>query len=268
MLRVLLLNFKKVVIGLIMAALIITAWGFNNQIHSEDFMNVIVHEETIDTMAPVQRECDIVIRVGEWGNETTCKPGKRIYIDNGISWSKIPTDIPIRKDNEGHYISEFDINKKVATKVYNELKAQGVNAKLQVATERKQDLNAAARQANLSNPKLYLSFHHNFYAADSTGYFGMSNTGDVKGAQISRRLTDSIRNNPERIPQRENRRNVDNYIGELSHLNKSTTGVLLELGFFSNKEELAKICSDRQTDYIAQRIAHEIILMLEDGTLN
>ena len=71
-------------------------------------------EQSVEESIPAWkiRECDIVIRVGEY-NE---KVGKRVYINEGINWSKIPTDIPIHKDSKGYYIQEFDINKKIATK--------------------------------------------------------------------------------------------------------------------------------------------------------
>ena len=268
MLRLLITKFKKILLGLLMAGLIVSMNPFiNNQtVYADDYIKVTV-EETIDVSTTLQRACDVVIRPGEWSTKDSCKAGKRVYINEGVNWSAIPTDIPIRKDNDGYFISEADINKKVAIRTYEVLLENGINVKLQESNSKSQDLNAAARLSNKSNPKLYLSFHHNYYEENSTGYFAIYNTNDLTGQTIANRLSDSLKNNPEAIPQKANRANTNNYIGELANLNSTTTGVLLELGFFSNKEELVKICSDEQTDYIANQLANEIINILNENIL-
>lgn len=203
------------------------------------------------------REYDVVVRVGEYNN----KEGKRVYIDEGISWKDIPKDIPIHKDTRGHYVSEFDINYKVASKLVAELQSHGISTKLQVAQGKKQDLNAAGRISNESNPKLYISIHHNSFNEDSTGYFSMYNENDVAGYNIANRLSNSIKNNL--IPQRETRCN-DGYIGELNSIHNSTIPVLMELGFFSNKEELKIICGEEYTNLVSTNMANEISKILKD----
>lgn len=213
-------------------------------------------EQTLPAWAV--RSCDVIVRVGEYEG----KAGKRVYIDEGISWSKIPKDIAIHKDNEGHYISEFDINKKLAEKLVTELRAKGVNAQIQIANDRAEDLNAAARISNKSNPKLYVSIHHNSYNSDSYGYFAMCNENDATALAIAQRLSDSVKDNGE-VKQMRTRYN-DGYIGELNHIHNSTVGVLLEMGFYSNKEELSVICSDSYTDYTSQHLAEEIESILND----
>ena len=99
------------------------------------------------------RTCDVVIRVGEYEG----KSGKRTYID-ARQKADLEKDILVRQDEKGYYVSEFDINLKTATKLYNNLKEQGVKVQLQVAKDKTEDLNAAGRKSNVSNPKLYMFF--------------------------------------------------------------------------------------------------------------
>lgn len=266
MLRLLITRFKKVLTALIVAALMTTMAGFNNQTYADDFIRISVKEE-VETMAPQQRQCDIVIRVGEWGNNSTCKPGKRVYIDNlDLKWKDISTDIPIRKDSQGHFISEFDINKKIAEQLYSELTSRGVNAKIQIAGSKSEDLNAAGRISNKSNPKIYLSLHTNSYQDNSSGYFFMYNTGDTKGQAIAQRLSDSMKTNG-MIRQMNNRENTNSYIGELNVINKTTIPVLGELGFFSGTKgngDLYYLVSDTYGSIVANNLANELIIILNE----
>ena len=91
----------------------------------------------------------------------------------------------------------------------------------------------------------------------------MCNENDKLGAEIATRLSNAISDNGQ-IRQMQNRKNVNNYIGELNHLNNTTVGVLAELGFFSNPSELEIICSDAYTDYVSQHLADEIVNILND----
>ena len=117
------------------------------------------------------RQTDVVIRAGEWGNKETVKPGKRYSWGNniniskhGISAKEIPSDIPLRCENNEWFISEYDINLKLARAIAKKLDSKyGVNVNLQYATNKSEDLNAAGRRAAKCNPKIYLSIHHNSY---------------------------------------------------------------------------------------------------------
>lgn len=204
------------------------------------------------------RDCDVVVRIGEFEG----KAGKRIYVNSEVL--HIPDDIPVRNDGDGKgfYISEYDINKKVALKVYDALKAKGISVKLQEASGKSEDLNAAARISNASNPKLYLSLHHNYYNSKSSGYFTMYNEGNEAAKNIADRLSNSIINNNQ-VRYTGNRANTG-YIGELNNIHNSTVGVLMELGFFSNLDELQVICSDSYTDYVSSHLADEIENVLND----
>ncbi len=218
-------------------------------------------EQSVNESIPAWqiREYDVIVRVGEYNG----KVGKRIYIDNlDISWKNIPNDIPIHKDNQGHYISEYDINLKIAKNVYQELRNNGVNVKLQIANGKSEDLNAAGRISNISNPKLYLSLHTNYYNENSSGFFFMYNEGNVGAKNIAQRLSNSIANNG-MVKQRENQAN-GGYIGELNAIHNSTIGVLGELGFFSNPNELQKIMSDKYANYVGQYLSNEIQNILTD----
>ena len=117
MLNALLKWGKKVLILLLMAFLLTTNIGYTQ---SNDYIKWEV-DNTIETIQIQQRKYDVIIRAGEWANETTAKPGKRAYVNNQSI--NIPSDIPLRNDHDGKgfYISEADINKKIAIKTYNEL---------------------------------------------------------------------------------------------------------------------------------------------------
>lgn len=264
MLSLLLNNFKKVMMVLLIGMLLMsgmkTADGsteyFNYSVGGTEITS-IMNEESIPAWQ--QREFDVIVRVGEYNN----KSGKRIYIDNfDIRWKDIPTDIKIHQDSEGHYIHEHDINLKIATKLYNELRENGVNAKLQIASGKSEDLNAAARISNKSNPKLYISIHHNYFDENSKGYFAMYNEGNNVAKDIATRLSNSIKDNG-LVRQNENRAN-DGYIGELNKIHNSTIGVLMELGFFSNPDELMNIISDQYANYVGEHMANEIENILAD----
>ena len=89
------------------------------------------------------RKVDVVIRAGEWGNQDTVKPGKRYtwgkdinLSQHGISISEIPKDIPLRCENNEWFISEFDINLKLARAIAKKLDQYGVDVNLQYATNK------------------------------------------------------------------------------------------------------------------------------------
>ena len=105
----LLIKYAKRALTLLLIGFLLTTGNVNANGVEEvrlSFVKPTVAEQTLPAWAI--RECDVIIRVGEYDG----KVGKRIYIDNGINWKDIASDIPINKDNQGHYISEFDINKK------------------------------------------------------------------------------------------------------------------------------------------------------------
>ena len=252
-----LINYgKKVLLIFIMAAMILTGSMTNS--YAEYYENS-------------NEQVDIVIRAGEWGNENTVKQGKR-YVwgsdinisQHGLQAKDIPTDIPLRKENNEWFISEFDINLKLAKAIAKKLDQLGVNVNLQYATSKSQDLNAAGRIANKSNPKIYLSVHHNAYKDDSTGYFFMTNPNDKASSIVAQRLSNSIKDNG-KIPQVDNRINTG-YIGEMNEVNKEgRISILGEFGYF-NKAELMKIMSDEYVDYVSTRIANELYKQLNSMT--
>ena len=196
---------------------------------------------------------DIVIRPGEYPN----KPGKRVYI-NSASLS-IPDDIPIHTDENGTYIHEFDINLKLSKAIDKELKELGVNTNLQVAKDKSQDLNQAGRIAKTTGTKMYLSVHHDYYKNDTEGYTFITNQGDDTDALIAQELSNSIKGGS--VKQRANR-TQDGYIGEMNQTS-DMINILGEFGFFSNPEELQKIISDEQVQYVAQQIAQELAIILK-----
>lgn len=203
---------------------------------------------------PVKQKTDVVIRAGEYEN----KPGKRIYVESDF---QTPDDIPLRKDDKGYFISEWDINVKLAKKLADYLTIYGVKTDLQISQGKSEDLNSAGRIAKMKNPKIYLSIHHNYYKEDSTGYIYFVNPEDSKSRQYAEVLSDAISENPGKLPEWNVREQTTKYIGELNE-KPGDINMLLEAGFFSNKDELEIIMSDEQIDYVAKETAQSLISVL------
>lgn len=257
MLSLLIKHFKRVLTLLIIGALIAASTFAKSSFAQDEFCRYQVIEQTQETMQT--RQCEVIVRAGEYSN----KPGKRIYLSEvDIRFKDIPTDIKIHTDAHGAYIHEHDINVKEAKALVKELRRRGVNATLQIADTKAQDLNAAGRIANNSNPYLYVSVHHNYYDSNAKGYFAMYNPNDSQSKAVANRLSNAIADNG-LVKQRESQANTG-YIGELNALNKSTTGVLLELGFFSNGSELKNICSDKYVNQVSNKLADELTTILNE----
>ena len=219
----------------------------------KEFINLIVGSSVV--FAPVITNPDVVVRVGEYEN----KPGKRIYVEESFH---TPDDIPLRHDSEGYYISEYDLNLKLATKLKEKLQEKGINVDLQISKDRTEDLNAAGREAMSKNPKIYFSIHHNSFKPDSSGYLMLVNQQNPKEKAYAKLITDSLKDNPGHLPSW-GVREQDGYIGEMNETS-SILNFLFEAGFFSNKEELQKIMSDEQVDYVSEELSDIIIYILEN----
>lgn len=258
MIRLLLTKFKNILLLLLIGGMVLSSTGTS---YANDYFTWSVEPSTqIETMATAQqRQCEVIVRAGEYQG----KAGKRIYVNN--TTVRLPKDIPVRNDGDGKgfYVSEWDINVKEAKALVEKLQARGVNAKLQVAYSKSEDLNAAGRIANKSNPYLYVSIHHNSYESNSTGYFSMYNPKNEASKKTAIRLSDAIQDNGQ-VPKRDNRPNTG-YIGEMNVINPSTVPVLLELGFFSNIDELEEICSDSYVNYVSTNLANEITKIINEN---
>ena len=211
--------------------------------------NEFIRYSIIETNA-IEQNTDIVVRVGEYEN----KPGKRIYVDANF---ETPADIPIRHDANGYYISEWDINMKLAKRIVYYLEKYGANTNLQVAHGKSEDLNAAGRIAKAKNPTVYFSVHHNYFKEDSSGYFVMTNMNQEKDKRYAQALSNALENNPGNIRKMEVREQ-DGYIGEMNQ-EPGKINLLMEAGFFSNKTELKKIMDFKQIDYMAKETAKVLI---------
>ena len=199
---------------------------------------------------------DIILRPGEFPN----KPGKRLIVNPSEDYG-----LPIRydKEHDNYYISEYDFNKKIAEELYKYLKDNGVDVILQTTKDKSEDLNSAGRIAKSKHPTLYLSIHTNSYNENSSGYFFLTNVNDTKSSKIAQRFSYALKDN-KLVPQRENRRNVNNYIGELNE-KPGQINILGEFGFaLSNKEEAKNVASDEYVKYIAKHLGDEIILILRE----
>lgn len=266
MLGLLINKFKKVLTILLIGMLLLTGAKtaeakaneyINYSVGGYTIQSTVDNEETIPAWAI--REAQVVLRIGEFQN----KQGKRVYLsDIGLYSKDIPSDIKIHYDDEGSYIHEYDLNKKIATRIYEELRANGVNVILQDTKDRTEDLNRAGRIANKSNANIYLSIHTNYYDSNSKGFFIMTNEGDTTARNIADRLSSSIENNG-MIPRREPMIN-GGYCGEMNEIHNSTIALLLEAGFYSNPDELKHLMSNEYSNYIAEHLADEIQNILND----
>ena len=147
----------------------------------KEFINLIVGSSVV--FAPVITNPDVVVRVGEYEN----KPGKRIYVEESFY---TPEDIPLRHDSKGYYISEYDLNLKLATKLKEKLQEKGIDVDLQISKDKTEDLNAAGREAMSKNPKIYFSIHHNSFKPDSSGYLMLVNQQNPKEKAYAKLITD------------------------------------------------------------------------------
>lgn len=260
MLRSLLKFGKKILLVMIVTSLLLTSI-FTTKSHADYSENTI-------------RNVQVVIRAGEWQNQHKAKVGKRYIWGNDINISEhgltvkdIPTDIPLRFEDNTFFISEADINLKASRAIAKKLANLGIDVDLQYATQKSQDLNSAGKIARAKNPAIYLSVHHNSFKTSSSGYFFMSNEKDYKSYEFAKQLSNSISNNG-KVPQNKNRLN-DGYIGELNEVGKDgRISVLAELGYFSNPEELKKIVSDEYVEDVSTKIANEIYYKISEMDKN
>ena len=258
----LLLKYAKRVLTLLIVAFLLTTTVVAAK--TNEYINYKVGtqvEQSIETEVPAwaQRQAQIIIRCGEYQN----KPGKRVYLnDIGLHFKDIPTDIKIHKDNNGAYIQEYDLNKKISTRIYEELLKRGVKVVYQDTKDRTEDLNRAGRIANKVNPNIYFSVHTNYYNSKSKGFFIMSNEGNRTARNIADRLSSSIENNG-MIQRREPLLN-NGQIGEMNEINNSTIALLLEAGFYSNPNELKYLMSNEYVNYIAEHLADELSNVLDN----
>lgn len=247
-----LLKFKKVLLGLLIAAISL------NPITSYADTDVVIRNNNTNSV-------EVYIRSGEWSNEIEAKPGKRIYLDSDQYFK---TRIRVRKDEKGYYISEADINKEVVSKLNEKLIEKGVKTKVALTDNAKDDLNSAGRKAKSSNPKIYLSIHHN-YCQGANGYLFIYNNNDTVSKNVAQRLSNSIKQVTP-VRQRENAPNLREgkaYIGELNEFkNTDTIAVLAELGFFSDINGDLQHITDKETiKAVSKALADEIYDILKEG---
>ena len=204
---------------------------------------------------PNPQGTDVVIRVGEYEE----KAGKRMYVPGNY---EVPDDIPLRHDERGYYISEWDINLKLSRRINDYLQEMGANTVLQVAAGKHQDLNAAGRIARAQDPTIYYSVHHNYVDNQNvSGYVYFVNPDDQKSMDYVELLTEKLSNNPGEIAPMQARAQ-DRYIGEMNET-PGDVNILFEGGFFSNVEkDLKVIMSDEQVDFVAKQTAEVLIDIL------
>lgn len=260
----------KIILSTFLSSLLITTPSYANE---EQYIKIGVepnesHAEVVSVSflnnssmnSSNASKTDIILRPGEYPS----KPGKRLIVNPNDDYNGLP--ILYDKANDNYYISEYYFNQRIVKELYKYLKTQGINVEMQDTRDKTQDLNSAGRIAKQKHPTIYLSIHTNSYNQNSSGYFFITNCGDTLSSQLAQRLSYSLKDN-KLIPQRENRRNVNNYIGELNE-KPGQINILGELGFFSNPNEAKKLSSEEYIEYVAKHMGDELILILQDLNLN
>ena len=200
---------------------------------------------------------DIILRPGEFPN----KPGKRLYVNEDENYNNLP--VLYDKEADRYYIPEYYFNKRLAEAIYKYLQTQGVNVQLQTTKDKSEDLNRAGRIAKSKHPIMYISIHHNAYDKNSSGYFLITNNKDALSSKAAQRLSYSLEGN-KLVPRMQNRRNVNNYIGELNE-KPGKFNILFEAGFaLTNKDEAMNCSSDEYIDYVAKHFGDELIQILQE----
>ena len=203
---------------------------------------------------------DIILRPGEFG-EDKIKDGKRLYVNEDENYNNLP--VLYDKEADRYYIPEYYFNKRLAEAIYKYLQTQGVNVQLQTTKDKSEDLNRAGRIAKSKHPIMYISIHHNAYDKNSSGYFLITNNKDALSSKAAQRLSYSLEGN-KLVPRMQNRRNVNNYIGELNE-KPGKFNILFEAGFaLTNKDEAMNCSSDEYIDYVAKHFGDELIQILQE----
>ena len=255
----------KIILSTFLSSILITTPSHANE---DQYIKISVEPNKSDVEAVETSsmnnsipKTDIVLRPGEFPS----KPGKRLIVNPDENYNGLP--IRYDKEHDNYYISEYDFNLRISEALYDYLKTQGINVVLQTTENKTQDLNSAGRIAKQKHPTLYLSIHTNSYDSRSSGYFFITNCGDTESSKVAQRFSYALKDN-KLVPQRDNRRNVNSYIGELNQ-KPGQINILGELGFaLSNKEEAKNVSSDEYVDYIAKHLGDEIILILQELNVN
>lgn len=223
----------------------------------KDFIKVTVGDtEPVAAAETAIEPTHVVIRAGEYEG----KAGKRIYVDDDFI---VTGDVPLRHDERGYYIHEYDLNVKMAKRINEYLKEYGANTSLQISGSKKEDLNAAGRIAKTKNPTIYYSVHHNYVDNQNvSGYVAFTNPGDTNSMKYAQALSNTLKSNPAGIKDM-GTRVQDNYIGEMNQ-KPGDVNILMEYGFFSNiNGDLKAAMDDEHVDYMARETAKALIDILK-----
>lgn len=197
------------------------------------------------------------------------KPGKRSSVANEIILDKDKYDL-----YDDGTLGEYYINAPFVKKIAEYVQARDNTIKV-VEYYRKgpsDDLNAMGDISKNSKGDIYLSIHTNSNTKKSkSGFLAMTSKRDSEFKEASDSLAKSLaeRLNDVQNPIKPDRGSGvalnETKIGELNESMKHMPAVLLELGYFSNPDDLQVLTSEKYINTISSRIADVIVEELQSG---
>lgn len=207
----------------------------------------------------VDKDRTLVISPGEYPN----KPGKRSSVASEVSYDK--NKYPTYKDGT---LGEHYINKPFVEKISEYVTAKDNSIKVveYYRQGKNDDLNAMGKIAKDNGGDMYLSIHTNYHDSKSkSGFIAMTSKYDEKYKKESDELAKKFANslNDNQIPIKPDRKNglslEETKIGELNKSMQHMPSVLIELGYYSNPDELSILTNSTYINTISNRIAEVIV---------
>lgn len=188
--------------------------------------------------------------------------GKTVVIDAGHG-GKDPG-----ANSLDYTVKEKDLTLSIAKKVRDLLAAQGVTVIMTREGDTYPTLTDRSDLANNSNAALFLSVHINSATITTANgyevYYSKLNNGSdygIESSQVAENVITAI--SKEISAKNRGVKDADHVVTKTSNM----PAVLVEVGFISNAEELAKMCSEEYQSAVAQGIANGITKSLSVLTM-
>ena len=213
----------------------------------------------ISAESVTDKDRTLVISPGEYPN----KPGKRSSVANEVVMDK--KKYPTYKDGT---LGEYYINKPFVEKIseYVRAKDNTINVVEYYRKGKSDDLNAMGKIAKENKGDIYLSIHTNFNdSKNKSGFLAMTSTYNKEykneSDKLANTLVEALKDN--QVPIKPDRGTGlalnETKIGELNKSMEHMPAVLLELGYYSNPDDLQVLTSDTYINTISNRIAEAIV---------
>lgn len=219
----------------------------------------------IDAESVKSEDRTLFITSGEYPG----KPGKRSTVANKILLDKNKYELY----SDGT-LGEYYINAPFVKKISEYVQARDNTIKVveYYRSGSNDDLNAMGNISKNSKGDIYLSIHTNYSNKESkSGFLAMTSnyTSDFKeeSDSLAKKLAEKLNDvqNPIKPDRGSGVALSETKIGELNESMKHMPAVLLELGYFSNPEDLQILTSDKYINTISSRIADVIVEEFQTG---